>query len=263
MRVGDLDRVTLEKLLVNRVQEVLLVGKVGQVAGGALDGNVEGVQGAQVIVPAEALTNELIDDSLDLSGDDVSAREVGVAEDRAKQALGEQVLDEHLIHGRFAEVGVQSFPAEFEELLKCRTEGRIVVVRGLDDLLEAPAEVRDAVLEFGDRFFERLDFRLDMAVELIDDVTELFRVGEVNAHDLSLVLVEDRLACVLENDVRRGVAALDFLADFGFEVVAGVFSFPVAPRHIEAVADGAVGDDGASTGFGAQFADQSPAARAG
>ena len=173
------------------------------------------------------------------------------------------MLDEYLIHGRFAEVGVQSFPAQFEELLKCRPEGHILFVRRLDDLLEAPAEVRDAILEFGDRFFERLDFRLDMAVELIDDIAELFRVTEVNAQDLSLVLVEDGLACVLENDVRRGVAALDFITDFDFEVVAGVFGFPVAPRHVEAVADGAVRDYGASAGFGAEFAHQSPAARAG
>ena len=82
--VGNLDRVALEELLVNRVQEVLLVGEVGQVAGGSLNGDVEGVQGSQIIVPAEALTNERVDDPLDLGGDDIAAREVRVAEDRAK-----------------------------------------------------------------------------------------------------------------------------------------------------------------------------------
>ena len=39
-------------------------------------------------------------------GDDVALHKVGVVEDAAEDALGEQVLDEHLLDGRVGDVGV-------------------------------------------------------------------------------------------------------------------------------------------------------------
>ena len=67
--------------------------------GGLLDGLVEPVERFQELVAVEALADQGGDDLLDLGGDDVSAGEFRVVENFANQPLGEQVLDQHLIHG--------------------------------------------------------------------------------------------------------------------------------------------------------------------
>ena len=58
------------------------------------------------------------DDLLDFGGDDVAAGEVGVVEDLAEDALGEEVLDEHLLDGVVGEVGIDGLAAEGVEVLE-------------------------------------------------------------------------------------------------------------------------------------------------
>ena len=177
--------------------------------------------------------------------------ELGFLEDGAEEALGKQVLDEHHVHRVAAEVGVERFAAKLVEVLEGHLEAGVVLVGLFDFFLQARAESGDAVLEFLDGFLERFDFGLDVLVEVVDEARELGGVGKVGAEYLALVLVEDGLLSVLEDDVRGGVAALDFLFDFRLEVVGAVLCFPVAARQVIGVADSAVGDDGAAAGFGA------------
>ena len=54
MRIRDLDREALEKLLVNSVEEVLLLGVFGDGVGGRLDGRIEAVKVSQELVAAES-----------------------------------------------------------------------------------------------------------------------------------------------------------------------------------------------------------------
>ena len=98
-RVGQLDRVALEEPLVDRVEEVLLVGPVGHRAGGVLDGDVEAVEVSQERVAVEAVAGQGLHHLFDLGGDDVAADELGVVENLADQPLGQDVLDEHFIDG--------------------------------------------------------------------------------------------------------------------------------------------------------------------
>src|SRR5262249_27591049 len=72
------DRVALEETLVDRVQEVLLLGDVVQPVGCVLDGPVEAVQRAQEAVAVERQAHQGVDDLLHLDGDDVAARELGI-----------------------------------------------------------------------------------------------------------------------------------------------------------------------------------------
>ena len=53
--------------------------------------------------------------------------------------------------------------------------------------------------------------------------------------------IERRFEGIFEDDVVAWVAAVEFGLDFGVEVVVTVLGFPVAARHAEGVADGAVG----------------------
>ena len=74
----------------------MFFGIAGGVVGVDLDGLVEAVEIVEESVAAEVARGEGVDYFFDLRGDYVAAAEVGIVEDAAEDALGEQVLDEHL-----------------------------------------------------------------------------------------------------------------------------------------------------------------------
>ena len=65
------------------------------------------------------------DDLVDLMGDDVALDEIGVVEDFAEDALGEQVLDDHLLHRGIGEIGVEGLAAEIGEVVEGLDEARV------------------------------------------------------------------------------------------------------------------------------------------
>ena len=63
----------------------------------------------------------------------------------------------------------------------------------------------------------------------------------MGTENLLLVLIEDAGLRVLEDDVRKLVAARDLALNFGVEVVLGVLGLPVTARQAVRVAQGAAG----------------------
>jgi len=97
--VGALDGEALEKLLVNGVEALLLFGEVRDGVGGGLDGDVEAVEFLEELVAGEGAAGEGDGDFLDLGGDVVALHELVHVENLPKDAPGEDVLDEHFLHG--------------------------------------------------------------------------------------------------------------------------------------------------------------------
>ena len=118
VRVGHLDAEALEEPLVDGVEEPLLLGEVLDRVGGLFDGDVEVVELAEELVAAEGTEGQRLDDLLDLGGDDVALHEVADVEDLAEDALGEEVLDEHLLDGGVGEVRIERLTAEGEEVVE-------------------------------------------------------------------------------------------------------------------------------------------------
>ncbi len=112
MGVGHFDAETLEEFLVDGVEEVLFFAVVFDGGGGGFDGAVEAVEAVEEVGAAETAAGEGADDFLYFAGDDVALGEVGVVEDFAEDALGEQVLDEHFFDGVVGEVGVDGVAHE-------------------------------------------------------------------------------------------------------------------------------------------------------
>jgi len=54
--------------------------------------------------------------------------------------------------------------------------------------------------------------------------------GQVIRADAPLVLIQNRLAGVLKNNVLERVIFGDFLDDFGIKIVFGIFGLPIAKR---------------------------------
>jgi hypothetical protein len=208
------------------------------------------------------LAHQGLDDALHFGRDGVAAGEFVVVEDLPEEALGEQVLHQHLIHGRARDIGVERSLAEREKLGECRLEWRVVLVRLLDFVRQAAREVGDALAELLHGNLEFADFRLGVGVEAEQQVGEVARVGEVGLHDRAAVLVEHAAAGVFENRVADGVAAADLAVDFAVQVVVRVFGFPKAPREAVGVEDRAIGADAVAAGFGAKLGHEAPSVEA-
>ena len=107
VRIGLFDGEALEETFVDGVEEVLFLCPAVEIAGGVFDGDVEAVQRFEKFVAVEGAAGQGLDDLLDFGGDDVAIDEVGIVEDGAEEAFGEQVLHQHLIDGVAAHVGVK------------------------------------------------------------------------------------------------------------------------------------------------------------
>ena len=179
VRVGDLDGKTLEELFVDGVEEVLFLGEVADGGGGALDGGVEAVQLAQEIGAAERLGGERVDYAFNLACDDVAVGKVRVVEDGAEEALGEQVLDQHLLDGGFGEIGVDGLAAFVQKGGEGGGESLVGLALLLDQLGQALADVGDPVLELGDGLFPGGVFLGTVGEEGVEGLDEPGGVGEV------------------------------------------------------------------------------------
>ena len=65
-------------------------------------------------------------------GDDIPIHKIGIIKDLTKKALGEDMLDEHLLHGGIGEVGVEGLAAERGEVAEGLNEARVGMIGSLD-----------------------------------------------------------------------------------------------------------------------------------
>ncbi len=166
---------------------------------------------------------------------------VGIVEDGAEEAFGEQVLHEHFIDRCAAHVGIKRGATEFQETGEGGDKGFVVGMFLLDALHKALRQVGDAFFEVGHGMFKGGDVGGGIVEEGIEYGDEFFGVGQVYVEGEFVVLVEDGTARVLKDGVGDGVARADLFADLDVQVVFGVLGFPVATWEVEAVAHGAIG----------------------
>ena len=89
-------------------------------------------------------------------------------EDAAEDALGEQVLDEHLLDGIFGEVGIDGLAAERVEGVKALAEGAVALLFGLDEMLRSVGQLGDALLKLADGGFPFVVIGLAVGEELVE-----------------------------------------------------------------------------------------------
>ena len=249
MGVGLLGVEALEELLVDGVEEVLLFGVAGLLGlGGLFDGGVEAVEGLEELVAGEVAGGDGADDLLDLGGDDVAGEEFLIVEDLAEDALGEEMLDEHLADGVVGEVGIDGLAAEFGEGLEVLAEGGILLVLGFEDGGDAASEVGDLVGELGDGLFPVGDVGVAVVEEKVEDFDQVLGPGDVAVEGDAVVLIEDGAVGGLEEDVGQRVSCGYFGFDFLLQVVGGVLRFPKAVGKSEGIDECSVGAEGLLAG---------------
>src|SRR6266849_2437797 len=106
---------------------------------------------------------------------------------------------------------------------------------------------------------EIVDFWLDVGKEFVEKGGYVFRLGQIEATALLLALVENSLASVLENGVGERITVVDFLLNFGIEVVVSVLSLPKAAAIAEEVTESGVREDGTLADLELLFGNEFPA----
>ena len=131
----------------------------------------------------------------------------GLSKMLAEDALGQQVLDEHLLDRFDRQVGIDGLAAELVEGVEALDEGRIGLALLLDLLLDRLGDLRDVLLEFGDRCVPFLVVRLAIGEELLQQLDEVAGVAYVLVQSLThAVLDRARPARAPEDDVVARVA---------------------------------------------------------
>ena len=117
-------------------------------------------------------------------------------------------------------------------------------VDGHYERFEARADLRDAVAEFADGLFPFRNRRrrvFEKELENVDEVVGFREVGAVNAFAL---LIKNRAARFLKENVVLRITGGEFEFDFFFEIVGFVFRFPKAVIQTERIEQRAVGFGG-------------------
>jgi hypothetical protein len=70
-------------------------------------------------------------------------------------------------------------------------------------------------------------FRLGPGVELVEQVGQLRRVGEIDPQRLAPVLEQDRPPSVLENGIAQRIALVGLFPDLRLQIVVRILGFPV------------------------------------
>ena len=142
VRVGLFDGKALEETLVDGIKEMLFLRPAVQRLGCSFNGHVEAIQRFFKVVAIEGAAGQGANDLFDFGGNDVAVGEIGVVEDGAEQALGQQVLYQHLIHGFAANLGVERGAAKFKKSGKGTDELRVFGVFLVDARPEDLAQGR-------------------------------------------------------------------------------------------------------------------------
>ena len=216
------------------------LGVVGDLVSGAADGAVVGAEAVDGLA-AEVAGEEGLLKGVELAGDVVFPVELVLAEHAQEDVLGEDVLQQHLAHVAVGHGRADGLPAEGQE----GGGGRLVVgvvclgvLHRLPQIVDYGGEVG---LELPLGLAKLLDLRQLVVQERADEAVQLAGAGHVDPHGDAAVLNQDGGEGVLEDDVVRGIAAVELALDFGIEVVVGVLGLPVAAGHAEGVLDRAVG----------------------
>ena len=206
---------------------------------------------------------EGVDDLFDFGGDDVAAGELGIVEDAAEDALGEQVLDEHLLDGLVFEVGVDGLAAEVGEGGETLDKFALVPALVFDELHCALGDVGDALGEFGDGAVPIFVVGLAPLEEEAEHFDEFFRLldGVVEC-DAAILEEEGRWGAgrgCWSGDSRPRTSSSSRLRGSLF-----VLGFPVAAGEIEGVEEGAVHAEGIAVFAGNRvLGDEGPVVLAG
>ena len=179
MRVGHLHTEALKEPLIHGVEEGLLLVEIGDGGGGVFNRAVEMFQTLAEIVTAEHAGIERRDDFFNFLRDDVARDKIGHVENLAEDALGEQVLDQHLLYGIVLQVGIDGLPTNFGKHSEPFDEGLVGLPLRCDQFHRSGGYLWNTRGKFVNGGFPLPDMRLAVLEELAQDIDEFLGLRDV------------------------------------------------------------------------------------
>ena len=139
---------------------------------------------------------------------------------------------------------------------KAFAEFLVLLVRFLDVVAQGLGEIGNAAFELIHGAVEFALVGFVVGEEAVEEIGDFHGFAEGEFAGFGAVLKENGDLRVLKDGVAGGVTGLEFLLDFGGEVVGSVLGFPPAAGETEFVADGAVGNDAFAAGVGGELGNQ-------
>ena len=206
VRVGHLHAKALKEPLINGVEEGLLLVEIGDGGGGVFNRAVKMFEALAEIVATEGSGIERGDDLFNLQRDDVALHEIAHVENFAEDALGEDVLDDHLLDGLDGDVGIERAAAEGTEIFKRGDEFLVGLAFLFDEGFQACANLRDFVFEFLDGLFPFRDGGRGEFQKQGEDFDKVVGFGQVGFPKPFAVLVKHGAVGLPEKNVLLGIA---------------------------------------------------------
>src|SRR5439155_12555134 len=169
--------------------------------------SIEMLQALTEIVATERAGRERGNDSFNLMRDDVALDEIRHVKNLAEDALGENVLDNHLFDSFNGDIGIYRTTAEGAEVFERGDELLIGLAFLFDEGSQALANLRDFVAEFLDGLFPFCNgWRREFEEEL-EYVNKIFGFGQVRL-EMALAVLEKHGAVRLpEKDILLRIAS--------------------------------------------------------
>ena len=168
--------------------------------------------------------------------------ELAFGEHAQEDVLGEDVLQQHLANIGGGDVGADGLVALLQEGLGGCLVGHVASLGGVHGSAQVVEDSGQVGFELLLGLAELLDLRQFVVEEAADQAVQFARAGHIHPHCFFPILEQHGGLGVFENYVVAGVAAVELLLDFGFQIVVGVLGFPVAAGHAQGVFYGAVGE---------------------
>src|SRR5579864_2414388 len=166
MRISFLNRKALEEAFIDGVQELLSFAPTFNALGCQLNRYIETVQNLQKFIAIELTNGQGINDFLNFCRYDIAADKIGIIEDGTEEALGEQVLDKHLVDSGIIHLWINRGAAEFGEITEGNFEFLVEFMFIFDDVEHGLCMLWDALFELINRLLEVLDIWFNMGEEL-------------------------------------------------------------------------------------------------
>jgi hypothetical protein len=214
---------------------VLLFAVIGRVVRIDFDGVVERLEPLQEFIAIESAAGKRAYYLFDFLCNYVALAEIGIVEDLAEDAFGEQVLDKHTLDGIFGEIRINGLLAESVEIGEGAGERGAFQALVFDQLLDALRILWNAIRKFVDSMQPFFDVRHFVNEELVDDGDQRLGARNVLVEDARAPLIENGALGRLEDGVVGRIAFVEFALDFSKQIVFFVFGFPVAVREVARV----------------------------
>ncbi len=166
----------MEKPLINRINEALFFIKIDQVFGGVFHRDIKICHIDQQIIPTAVAPCQHINDIFDLTSDDVASGKIRALEDISHEALGHEMLHQHVDDGIEGNIRIKRLAANGMEFIERGFKCIVIVGFFVDQRFKFACQLGDSFTKARNSSIELFHIRRLVAVKTLQQVREAVAV---------------------------------------------------------------------------------------